>query len=54
MKLDTSGLESTAPLFWGSNEFHDGLSAAPSFDLPSNVDVSFVMFSYLGFFMTLR
>ncbi|GMN49207.1 hypothetical protein TIFTF001_018365 [Ficus carica] len=39
MKLDTSGLESTAPLFGGSNEFHDGLSTAPSFDLPSNVDL---------------
>ncbi|EXC06139.1 Proteasome subunit beta type-5 [Morus notabilis] len=39
MKLDTSGLESTASLFGASNEFHDGLSTAPSFDLPSNVDL---------------
>lgn len=44
MKLDTSGLESTAPFFGASNELIDGLSTAPCFDLPSNVDVSCNMF----------
>lgn len=44
MKLDTSGLESTAPIFASSSELLNGLSTAPSFDLPSNVDVSFNMF----------
>ena len=40
MKPNFIGLESTLPLVGASNGFHDELSAAPSFDLPSNVDVS--------------
>ncbi|PWA41775.1 nucleophile aminohydrolase (Ntn hydrolases) superfamily protein [Artemisia annua] len=41
MKLDFSGLESSAPLYGGSNDLlFDGFSAAPAFDLPvtSNFD----------------
>lgn len=42
MKLDFSGLESSAPLYGESNGFlFDGLSAAPSFDVPVTSDVSF-------------
>lgn len=40
MKLDTSGFESTAPLFGASSELRDGFSNAPSFDLPVTADVS--------------
>lgn len=53
MKLDTSGLQSTAPLFGASSELADGFSTAPSFGLPSAVDVSFnmfVIFSYPAFY----
>ncbi|XP_076894630.1 proteasome subunit beta type-5-B-like, partial [Bidens hawaiensis] len=39
MKLDFSGLESSAPLYGGNNElFFDGFSDAPSFDLPVTSD----------------
>ncbi|KAJ0493647.1 putative proteasome endopeptidase complex [Helianthus annuus] len=39
MKLDFSGLESSAPLYGGPNELLcDGFSAAPSFDLPVTSD----------------
>ncbi|KAJ0095872.1 hypothetical protein Patl1_16909 [Pistacia atlantica] len=38
MKLDTSGLESTAPHFGTSCELFSGFSAAPSFDLPVTTD----------------
>lgn len=40
MKLDTSGLESTAPIFGTSNAIFDGLQMAPSFELPDALDVS--------------
>ena len=41
MKLDTSGLESTAPLFGSSSsELLDEISAAPSFALPNTINVS--------------
>lgn len=41
MKLDTSGLESTAPLFGSlSSGIHDEISAAPSFALPNTINVS--------------
>lgn len=40
MKLDTSGLESTVPLFGANCELLNGFSVAPSFDLPSAADVS--------------
>lgn len=40
MKLDTSGLESTALHFGTSCELSAGFSAAPSFDLPVTTDVS--------------
>ena len=41
MKLDTSGLESTAPLFGSSSsELVDEISAAPSFALPNTINVS--------------
>lgn len=39
MKLDTSGLESTAPLFRSSNVIFDGLQMTPSFELPNALDV---------------
>lgn len=43
LKLDFSGLESGAPLYGGSNGLlFDGLSAAPSFDVPVTSDVSLV------------
>ncbi|KAK7848050.1 proteasome subunit beta type-5 [Quercus suber] len=39
MKLDTSGLESTAPLFGSSSsELVDEISAAPSFALPNTIN----------------
>ncbi|KAF8399926.1 hypothetical protein HHK36_015797 [Tetracentron sinense] len=38
MKLDTSGLESIAPLFVASSELCGGFSTAPSFELPSSTD----------------
>ena len=48
MKLDFSGLESSAPLYGGSNDLlSDGLSDAPSFDLPVTSDVSFFLTSFL-------
>jgi hypothetical protein len=40
MKLDTSGLESTAPFFGSSNELIDGISAAPFFEVPNTTNVS--------------
>lgn len=40
MKLDTSGLESTAPFFGSSHELNDGFSAVPSFEIPDTIDVS--------------
>lgn len=40
MKLDTSGLESTVPLFGANSELLGGFSAAPSFELPNTTDVS--------------
>lgn len=43
LKLDFSGLESSVPLYGGSNGLlFDGLSAAPSFDVPVTSDVSLV------------
>ena len=51
MKLDTSGLESTAPLFGSlSSGIHDEISAAPSFALPNTINVSsnvFLLFSLI-------
>lgn len=41
VKLDFSGLESSVPLYGGSNELSDGFTDAPSFDLPVTSDVSF-------------
>uniref|UniRef100_A0A2N9ESC5 Proteasome subunit beta n=1 Tax=Fagus sylvatica TaxID=28930 RepID=A0A2N9ESC5_FAGSY len=38
MKLDTSGLESTAPLFGTRSELLDGFSATPSFELPNTIN----------------
>ncbi|MBA0760179.1 hypothetical protein Gotri_022941 [Gossypium trilobum] len=38
MKLDTSGLESAAPVWGAPSELVDGFSAAPSFDLPNTAD----------------
>lgn len=46
MKLDTSGLESTVPLFGASSELQDEFSAAPSFEIPNAIDVSCDMLSY--------
>ena len=40
MKLDTSGLESAAPVWGAPNELFDGFSAAPTFELPNTTDVS--------------
>lgn len=40
MKLDTSGLESAAPVWGTPNELADGFSTAPIFDLPNTTDVS--------------
>jgi hypothetical protein len=40
MKLDTSGLESTAPFYGSSNELIDGFSAAPFFEVPNTTNVS--------------
>lgn len=40
MKLDTSGLESTAPLFGAGSELLDESSVAPSFEIPNALDVS--------------
>lgn len=52
MKLDFSGLESSAPLYGGSDDLlSDGFSDAPSFDLPVTSDVSF--FTILAFFFFL-
>ncbi|XVE85292.1 hypothetical protein DITRI_Ditri17bG0080100 [Diplodiscus trichospermus] len=38
MKLDTSGLESAAPVWGAHNELVDGFSAAPTFELPNTTD----------------
>ena len=47
MKLDFSGLESSAPLYGGNdNLLSDGFSDAPSFDLPVTSDVSFFTLFY--------
>lgn len=40
MKLDTSGLESSAPLVGASSGFLDGFADAPSFEVPTTNDVS--------------
>lgn len=40
MKLDTSGLESAAPVWGAPSELVDGFSVAPSFELPNATDVS--------------
>jgi hypothetical protein len=53
MKLDTSGLESTAPFFGSSNELLDGFSAAPFFEVPNTTNVSdngCLLYSLLSFF----
>ena len=47
MKLDTSGLESTAPLFGTRSELLDGFSATPSFELPNTINVSSNVFGIL-------
>lgn len=47
MKLDTSGLESSAPLFGSSNELIDGISAGPSFEIPDTMDVSSIGVCYI-------
>lgn len=39
MKLDTSGLQSTAPLFGLKMEVLEGFAAAPSFEIPNSSDV---------------
>lgn len=46
-KLDFSGLDSSVPLYGGSNELSDGSTDAPSFDLPVTTDVS--LFSFVMF-----
>ncbi|KAK9707546.1 hypothetical protein RND81_07G204200 [Saponaria officinalis] len=38
MKLDTSGLESTAPLVGSNHVIFDGLQMTPSFDLPNTAN----------------
>ncbi|PQQ16307.1 proteasome subunit beta type-5 [Prunus yedoensis var. nudiflora] len=38
MKLDTSGLESAAPLVGASSGFLDGFADAPSFEVPTTND----------------
>ncbi|MBA0631212.1 hypothetical protein Godav_003227 [Gossypium davidsonii] len=38
MKLDTTGMESAAPVWGSHNELLDGFSAAPSFELPNTTD----------------
>lgn len=43
MKLDTTGLETHAPLCRESSAFLDGVSAPPSFEVPTTNDVSFFM-----------
>lgn len=47
MKLDTSGLESAAPLFGVTSELVDGFSTVPSFELPVTTDVSFNLLVFL-------
>lgn len=39
MKLDTSGLQTTAPLFGPTMEAMEGFAAAPSFEIPNSSDV---------------
>ena len=39
MKLDTSGLQTSAPLFGPKMEILEGFSAAPSFEVPNSSDV---------------
>lgn len=46
MKLDTSGLESTAPFFGSSDELCHEFSEAPSFALPLTTDVSMLRLHY--------
>ncbi|XP_004144192.1 proteasome subunit beta type-5 [Cucumis sativus] len=38
MKLDTSGLQTTAPLFGPTMEAMEGFAAAPSFEIPNSSD----------------
>ncbi|XVF02722.1 hypothetical protein REPUB_Repub04eG0198800 [Reevesia pubescens] len=38
MKLDTSGLESVAPVWGAPSELVDGISTVPSFELPNTTD----------------
>ena len=40
MKIDFSGLESTAASCGPNSELFDGISTAPSFQIPSTTDVS--------------
>ena len=50
MKLDTSGLESTAPLSGIGNEFlSGGFQMTPSFELPNATDVSSCSVWYVTF-----
>ena len=39
MKFNTSGLQTTAPLFGPKMEFMEGFAAAPSFEIPNSSDV---------------
>lgn len=46
MKLDTTGLESFAPLHGRMDDLHGELWAPPSFDLPVCADVSLCSFLF--------